>query len=106
MPLPPEMEELIRSPIADLKNTGGRWGGSITAALFLKRFVGKTPWAHLDIAGPASLDKERGYHPRGGTGAGVRLLVEFVRARAAAEEARRREAAVEVPEGAEPGEPA
>ncbi|MGE5047700.1 MAG: leucyl aminopeptidase [Deltaproteobacteria bacterium] len=81
MPLPAEMEELIKSPIADLKNTGGRYGGSINAALFLQHFVGKVPWAHLDIAGPASLDKERGYNPRGGTGAGVRLLTQWLRSR-------------------------
>jgi leucyl aminopeptidase len=82
MPLPPEMEELIKSPIADLKNTGGRFGGSINAALFLQHFVGtakkKVPWAHLDIAGPASIDRERGYSARGGTGAGVRLLAEWI----------------------------
>src|SRR5947209_10091443 len=82
LPLPAEMEEMIKSPIADLKNTGGRYGGSINAALFLQHFVGKTPWAHLDIAAPAFVDKERGYNPRGGTGAGVRLLVEWLRARA------------------------
>ena len=82
MPLPPEMEELIKSPVADLKNIGGRYGGSINAALFLQHFVGKLPWAHLDIAGPASVDKERGYNPRGGTGAGVRLLAEWIRRRA------------------------
>jgi leucyl aminopeptidase len=82
MPLPPEMEELIKSPIADLKNIGGRFGGAINAALFLQHFVAKTPWAHLDIAGPASVDKERGYNPRGGTGAGVRLLAEWIRRRA------------------------
>jgi leucyl aminopeptidase len=87
MPLPPEMEELIKSPVADLKNTGGRWGGSINAALFLQHFVGKVPWAHLDIAGPASLDRERGYNPRGGTGAGVRLLAEWIRRRASAPKA-------------------
>jgi len=81
MPLPPEMEELIKSPIADLKNTGGRFGGSINAALFLQHFVAakkKVPWAHLDIAGPASVDRERGYNSRGGTGAGVRLLAEWI----------------------------
>ena len=89
MPLPPEMEELIKSPVADLKNTGGRYGGSINAALFLQHFVGKVPWAHLDIAGPASLDKERGYNARGGTGAGVRLLAEWIRRRAAASPAQR-----------------
>jgi leucyl aminopeptidase len=85
MPLPPEMEELIKSPIADLKNTGGRYGGSINAALFLQHFVtskNKVPWAHLDIAGPASVDRERGYNPRGGTGAGVRLLAEWIASRA------------------------
>ena len=81
MPLPSEMEELIKSPIADLKNTGGRHGGSIYAALFLQHFGGKVPWAHLDIAGPASVDKERGYNSRGGTGAGVRLLAEWIRRR-------------------------
>jgi leucyl aminopeptidase len=84
LPLPPEMEELIKSPVADLKNTGGRYGGSITAALFLQHFVGKTPWVHLDIAGPSSIEKEKGYNPRGGTGAGVRLLAEWLRRRAAA----------------------
>ena len=88
MPLPPEMEELIKSPIADLKNTGGRYGGSINAALFLQHFVrppghssAKIAWAHLDIAGPSSIDRERGYTPRGGTGAGVRLLAEWLRRR-------------------------
>ncbi len=97
MPLPPEMEELIKSPIADLKNTGGRYGGSINAALFLQHFIqpsgksagespapAKIPWAHLDIAGPSSIDRERGYTPRGGTGAGVRLLAEWLRRRASA----------------------
>ncbi|GAC1337991.1 MAG: leucyl aminopeptidase [Myxococcales bacterium] len=84
LPLPPEMEELIKSPVADLKNTGGRFGGSINAALFLQHFVGEVPWAHLDIAGPSSIDKEKGYNPRGGTGAGVRLLAEYVRRRARA----------------------
>ena len=83
MPLPPEMEELIKSPIADLKNTGGRNGGSINAALFLQHFVGKVPWVHLDIAGSASIDKERGYNARGATGAGVRLLAEWIRRRSA-----------------------
>lgn len=84
MPLPPEMEELIKSPVADLKNTGGRFGGSINAALFLQHFVSRLPWAHLDIAGPSSADRERGYTPRGGTGAGVRLLAEWIRQRAQA----------------------
>jgi leucyl aminopeptidase len=84
LPLPPDMEELIKSPIAELKNIGGRWGGSITAALFLQHFVGNTPWVHLDIAGASSIEKEKGYNPRGATGAGVRLLAEWLRRRASA----------------------
>ena len=53
MPLGPEYDKMIDSKFADMKNTGGRYGGSITAAQFLQRFVDKTPWAHLDIAGTA-----------------------------------------------------
>jgi leucyl aminopeptidase len=81
MPLNDGLMELIKGPVADLKNTGGRYGGSITAALFLREFVGKVPWAHLDIAGPAYIEKDRGYDARGGTGHGVRTLVEVVRGR-------------------------
>ncbi len=79
LPLWEEFEELIRSPIADIKNTGGKHGGTITAAAFLKHFVADTPWAHLDIAGTSYLDKADGYRPQGGTGVGVRLLVEYLR---------------------------
>jgi len=79
MPLLDELKERIKSPVADLKNTGGRPGGSITAALFLRDFVNGVPWAHWDIAGPAFLDKDKGLDPRGGTGFGVRTLVELVR---------------------------
>ena len=76
LPLDPDMEEDIKSDIADVKNVGAtRWGGSITAALFLKKFVGDTPWVHLDIAGPAFTNKPRDYTPTGGTGFGVRLLI-------------------------------
>jgi leucyl aminopeptidase len=78
LPLWEEFEELLRSPIADIKNTGGKYGGTITAAAFLKHFVGDTPWAHLDIAGTSYLDKAEGYRPQGGTGVGVRLLLEFL----------------------------
>ena len=60
MPLADKYFEGIKSPIADLKNTGPRGGGSITAALFLKQFVKDTPWAHLDVAGPVWSDKEHG----------------------------------------------
>ena len=78
LPLDPDMEEDIKSDIADVKNIGAtRWGGSITAALFLKKFVGDTPWVHLDIAGPAYANKSRDYTPTGGTGFGVRLLVKL-----------------------------
>ncbi len=61
-----------------MKNIGGRAGGTITAAMFLKEFVGNTPWSHIDIAGPAILNERRPYAPRGGSGFGVRLLLEFL----------------------------
>jgi len=79
LPLWPEFEAMLRTPIADLKNTGGRHGGTITAAAFLKNFVNGSPWAHLDIAGTSYLDKPDGYRPQGGTGVGVRLLIEYLR---------------------------
>ncbi|MFT9384523.1 MAG: leucyl aminopeptidase [Acetobacter orientalis] len=80
MPMGKEYDALIKSDIADMKNIGGgRAGGSITAAQFLKRFVGETPWAHLDIAGTAWLDKGKYGQPKGATGFGVRLLNDFVR---------------------------
>jgi len=79
LPLWPEFEALLRSPIADMKNTGGRHGGTITAAAFLKNFVNGSSWAILDIAGTSYLDKADGYRPQGGTGVGVRLLVEYLR---------------------------
>ena len=63
-----------------MKNTGERWGGAISAAHFLHAFAGDLPWAHLDIAGPSHTSKERGYWAKGGTGVGVRTLVELVRA--------------------------
>ena len=78
LPLWQEFEDLIKSPIADIKNSGGKNGGVITAAAFLRHFVGTTPWAHLDIAGTAYLDKAEGYRPAGATGVGVRLLADFV----------------------------
>ncbi len=78
MPLEEKYFEGLKSPIADMKNTGPRAGGSITAALFLKQFVKETPWAHLDIAGPVSTDKENGYNNVGATGYPVRTLVNWV----------------------------
>ncbi|MFH7028872.1 MAG: leucyl aminopeptidase [Heteroscytonema crispum UTEX LB 1556] len=79
MPMEEKYFEGLKSGIADMKNTGPRAGGSITAALFLKQFVKDTPaWAHLDIAGPVWSDKENGYNGSGATGFGVRTLVNWV----------------------------
>ena len=79
LPLWPEYREQIKSQVADMKNTGGREGGAITAAALLAEFAGDTPWAHLDIAGTAWTDRARPYVPKGGVGVGVRLLVELAR---------------------------
>jgi Leucyl aminopeptidase len=73
-----EYKELIRSEWADMKNSGGRWGGAITAAVFLKEFVNCPSWAHLDIAGTAYAELETGREVRGATGAGVRVTVAFL----------------------------
>lgn len=78
MPLFPRYTEMMKGVYADLKNGGGRWGGACTAAAFLKEFVGDVPWVHLDIAGVAWADGERGHNGRGATGYGVRLLWEFL----------------------------
>jgi len=78
MPFGEEYDERIKSDIADMKNDGGRWGDSINAAVLLKRFVGKTAWAHLDIAGVAWTDADLPTAPKGATGFGVRLLDRFV----------------------------
>jgi leucyl aminopeptidase len=79
MPLGPEYDKLIDSKIADMKNTGGRYGGSITAAQFLQRFVEKdTPWAHLDVAGTAMGSPATETNQSWGSGYGVRLLDRFV----------------------------
>ena len=81
MPLRASYREGLKSGLADMKNTGPRPGGSITAALFLQDFVGPDiPWAHLDIAGTVWSDKGRGLDPAGATGYGVRTLVNWVRA--------------------------
>lgn len=79
LPLWEDYYELIKSDIADYKNTGGRAGGAITAAAFLSKFIGKYPWVHLDIAGPAWLEKDQPYIPKGASGVGVRLLVQFLK---------------------------
>jgi leucyl aminopeptidase len=77
-PLWEEYGEMIKSEIADLKNIGGLQAGAITAGKFLEKFTGY-PWIHLDIAGPAFLDKKDGYRTTGGTGVGVRLLTNFTK---------------------------
>lgn len=78
LPLSKKLRSMLKSPIADMKNIGERWGGAITGALFLQEFIGKATWAHLDIAGPASNDKPEPGTPRGGTGFGVMTLLELV----------------------------
>ena len=79
MPLMDEYFDHLKSDAADFRNVGTRAAGAIIGAIFLSKFVEKIPWVHLDIAGPASIDKERPYVPRGGTGVGVRLLVQLLR---------------------------
>lgn len=81
LPLWDGYREQIKSQVADIKNVGNRWGGAITAALFLSEFVGEIPWAHLDIAGTAYAEKAGDYWPKGGTGSTVRTLVGFVERR-------------------------
>jgi leucyl aminopeptidase len=78
MPLADAYDKIINSDIADVKNVGNRYGGSITAAQFLQRFVNNTPWAHLDIAGMAWSDKDAPTVPKGATGFGIRLLNRLV----------------------------
>jgi leucyl aminopeptidase len=78
MPMDEEYKELNKSEVADIKNSGGRWGGAITAAQFLSEFVGDKPWAHIDIAGTFLSDKDRGHLVKGATGVGVRTLVSLV----------------------------
>jgi len=79
LPLIEEYKEEIKSSVADLKNVGGRWGGTINGALFIQEFVDpKVPWAHIDIAGPSWTEKELDIGPKGGTGFIVRTLLRFV----------------------------
>ncbi len=77
MPLEPKYRKLLDSNVADMKNVGGPYGGSILAALFLSEFVGDTPWAHLDVAGPMNSDADDGWLSRGATGFGTRLLIQL-----------------------------
>jgi leucyl aminopeptidase len=90
MPIDAEMREELKSEVADIKNLGERFGGAISAAVFLREFVGPelSRFAHLDIAGPVMSARELGYASKGGTGFGVRTLVEYARRRAAISSAR------------------
>jgi leucyl aminopeptidase len=82
LPMYSDYDEQIRGEVADIKNVGdGRWGGAITAAKFLERFVGGIPWTHVDIAGPAFAEKPRPWIDGGGTGVLVRTLVEMAQNR-------------------------
>jgi leucyl aminopeptidase len=80
MPLLEELREQLSSDIADLKHTGDRYGGSISAALFLREFVGDIPWIHCDIAGPVLSDRPKGMHPKGATGHPVLTFLSLVEA--------------------------
>ena len=75
MPLEDDYKDYLKSPFADIANVGGRWGGAVTAAMFLKEFAGDTPWVHLDIAGTAWLDDGKPYLAKGPSGVPVRTLV-------------------------------
>jgi leucyl aminopeptidase len=77
LPLERSYRKLIDSNVADMKNVGGPYGGAIIAALFLSEFVGDTPWAHLDIAGPMSSEADEGWLSRGASGFGTRLLIQL-----------------------------
>ncbi|MGE3798240.1 MAG: leucyl aminopeptidase, partial [Thermomicrobiales bacterium] len=78
MPLSEHLESQIEAEVADIKNTGGRAGGAITAALFLQHFSEGLPWAHLDIAGSNRSTKSSAYTPKGSTGVMVRTLVNYL----------------------------
>jgi leucyl aminopeptidase len=78
LPLIEEYREHLKSEVADLNNVGPRGGGAITAGLFLKEFAGTTPWAHLDIAGPAFSEKDLALAPKGGTGVAVRTILAYL----------------------------
>jgi leucyl aminopeptidase len=79
LPLWDEYFDYLKSDTADFRNVGTRAAGAIIGGIFLSKFVEKTPWVHLDIAGPSNIEKERPYIPKGGTGVGVRLLIQLLR---------------------------
>ena len=84
LPLWTDYRKHIESTVADVKNIGQRWGGAISAALFLKEFVGEIPWAHLDVAGTAFADRQTDYWPRGGTGSPARTIIRYIESQASA----------------------
>ena len=78
LPLVEDLREKLKSDWADVKHMGDRWGGAITAALFLREFVGDVPWIHIDVAGPSMADKSYGIYSKGGTGHGVLTFLELI----------------------------
>jgi leucyl aminopeptidase len=78
MPLATELREQLNSDVADMQHTGDRWGGSITAALFLREFVGHVPWIHCDVAAPVLFERARGMYPKGGTGHPVLTFIDLI----------------------------
>jgi leucyl aminopeptidase len=77
LPVFDDYKEQLKSEIADFTNTGGRAGGAITGALFIREFAGDLPWVHIDIAGTAWAEETKPYQPKGATGVAVRTLVEL-----------------------------
>ncbi|HYR02744.1 MAG TPA: leucyl aminopeptidase, partial [Syntrophobacteria bacterium] len=71
-------KDALKSDVADMKNSGERWGAAINAAVFLREFVGETPWVHLDIAGSAWEEKDQPLVPKGASGVGVHLLTRLL----------------------------
>ena len=82
LPLWTDYRRNIESSVADVKNTGGRWGGAINAALFLREFVDSVPWAHLDVAGTAFAEQNGEYWPKGATGSPARTLIRYIETQA------------------------
>ena len=78
LPTWPAYKELLKSDVADMKNSAGREAGTIAGAKFLENFVGDYPWAHLDIAGTAWTEKDKPTAPKGSTGVGVRLVLDLI----------------------------
>jgi len=78
LPMDDELRKDIDSDIADVKNVGSRYGGAITAAMFLEKFVDDTPWAHIDIAGPTFIEKGGEFYPKGATGFGVQTILQYL----------------------------